>query len=183
MVTLACGGCRAGALGEEGTATDSDTTQDIPDLPDGAVPWFEVGWGERGFAPLEAGGELRIVWGAQGSAMFPMPVRGGNFVLPDDPKDYYDEKAPLLDLELDIEGHNDGPGGHFKRIANYPVTFDVGDDGTYEFVYVAVIVPDDIDPVILRDKPASLWVRLRPYGADPLEYTIDDLRVTVDDPP
>lgn len=146
------------------------------------IGWFEIGWGDQEFNPLPDGGDLHIVWGSQGAAMFPMPVRGAEFVLPDDPGDFYDEKAPLLDLELDIDGFNDGFGGHFKRIANYPLGFDVLPDGTYEFIYVRVLVPDTLDPRELRGRAAHLWVQLRPHDSGPL-IEERDLTVVVDEPP
>jgi hypothetical protein len=112
--------------------------------------------------------------------MFPLPVRGGEFTLPPDPSDYSHPDAPLLDIDLDIAGHNDGVGGHFKHIANYPIGFDVLPDGTYEFVYVAVIVPDDEDPVELVGLPAHLWARLRPSDSGALELERDFI-VALDD--
>jgi hypothetical protein len=155
---------------------DSDTDSDTLETSDTDPPeagWFQVGWGIDSFAPIENGSEFTIVWGTQGAAMFPMPVRGGDFVLPDDPGDYTDPKAPLMDLELDIEGHNDGFGGHFKRIANYPLVFEVLEDGTYEFLYVAIILPDDKDPLELEGLPAHLHVTLRPYEVAPIEIDLD----------
>jgi hypothetical protein len=113
--------------------------------------------------------------------MFPMPLRGGNFELPDPPANYLDDKAPILSLELDIEGYNIASGGHFKRIANYPVAFDVLEDGTYEFIYVVIIVPDSIDPSELHGRPARLHVELQPYDRPALVEERSSLTVAVDD--
>lgn len=167
------------------TTPDDDSGTDTTTPSDTGTPaggWFQVGWGIDSFAPIEAGDDFTIVWGTQGAAMFPMPVRGGEFVLPDDPGDYTDPRAPLMDLELDIEGHNDGFGGHFKRIANYPLVFEVLDDGSYEFLYVAIILPDDKDPMELEGLPAHLHVVLRPFEADPIEIDLD-LVVAIEPPP
>jgi hypothetical protein len=159
-----------------GQDTDSATTDD-PDA--GSV---ELGWGIDSFTPLVDGGEFQIVWGTQGAAMFPMPVRVANIPLPDDPSDFLDPRAPMMNLELDIEGHNDGFGGHFKRIANYAMTFDALGDGTYEFLYVAILVPDDKDPLELDGLPAHLRVEVIPFESDSIVREFD-LTVTVEDPP
>jgi hypothetical protein len=154
------------------TACAGPLLEDVEeDDDDGA--WFEVGWGAERFEPLEDGDEFAVVWGGQGAAMFPMPIRGGGFVLPDDPRDYLDERAPIMDLHVDIEGFNDGIGGWFKRIANYPVVFSLLDDGTYEFVYVAIILPDHVDPFDIDGLPATLWVQLRPYEREPMVRELD----------
>lgn len=155
-----------GSTTEAATSSGSTTGADV-------VGTFEVGWGDTEFHPLVEGGRLEVVWGGQGAAMFPLPLRGSEFVLPDPPDDFTSEKAPLFDLEIDIEGHNDDVGGHFKRLANYPITFSVLPDGTYEFVYVAVLLPDEVDPTTLDGLPAHLWARLRPYGSAPLEVELD----------
>jgi hypothetical protein len=161
-----------------GSVTESDGSTGDEEV----IGWVDVGFGETTFAPIEDGGEMHIVWGSQGAAMFPMPIRGAEFTLPDDPADFTDERAPMMDLTVDIDGFNDGVGGHFKRIANYPVAFSVLGDGTYEFIYVRVIVPDTIDPMDLDGRPAHLWVQVDPYDSAPLvvEY---DLTVRVDPPP
>lgn len=190
LAVFASGCDDGGSTADEdtGSMTSSpgdDDGQDTDPPDDTGTPsagWFEVGWGVDSFAPLSDGDDFTIVWGTQGAAMFPMPVRGGDFVLPDDPGDYNDPKAPLMDLELDIEGHNDGFGGHFKRIANYPLVFEVQEDGSYEFLYVAIILPDDKDPMELDGLPAHLHVTLRPYEADPIELDLD-LVVALEPPP
>jgi len=155
----------------DGTSSSDGTdvgTTETPTTGEPVVGWFDVGWGDLQWHPLEDGGTLKVVWGGQGAAMFPLPIRGAEFVLPDPPDDYTSELAPILDLQLDIEGHNDGVGGHFKRIANYPITFAVLPDGSYEYIYLAVLLPDEIDPAILDGLPAHLSVQLRPYGSAPL---------------
>jgi hypothetical protein len=168
------------SISESESESQTGTQTETEDEP--VVGWFDIGFGEQGFEPIEHGGEMHIVWGSQGAAMFPMPIRAGEFVLPDDPRDFTDERAPILELTVDIEGFNSGVGGHFKRIANYPIAFDILPDGTYEFIYVRVIVPDTIDPADLDGLPAHVWVQLDPWGSAPLtiEY---DLVARVDPPP
>ena len=175
-LAVAVAACDPGG-GEEGEEDAMGETS-----ADGRKGWFEIGWGEYDFAEVVDGGELNIVWGAQGSAMYPMPVRGGEFGLAPDPKDYSDDRAPILDLELDVEGTEDSLCGHFKCVANYPITFDILPDGSYEFIYVRVIVPDDVDPTTLQGRAAHLWVQLDPYDSEPHEVEYD-FTLNVDPPP
>jgi hypothetical protein len=152
------------------TSSGSSDSTDSGPSDDG---WFEIGWGVEEFNPLTDGSDLEVVWGTQGAAMFPLPLRGGDFVLPEDPRDYESPLAPKFDLHIDIEGHNDGVGGHFMYLANYPITFEVQPDGSYEFLYVAARLPDAIDPTTLEGLPARLWTRLRPYESEPIEIELD----------
>ncbi|GEM_PF-5309973 len=159
-----------------------------PELPDHSAEdaaWLQVGWGEEGFQSLQSGDPFEIVLGGQGSYMFPMAIRAGNFTLPDDPSNYLDPEIPLLDVTVDVEGYDNGIGGHFIRVANYPIPFDVLTDGTYEFSYVALILPscedpndcEDVskrlDPMILDGLTAKLHVALRPYADPRVELDLD----------
>jgi hypothetical protein len=168
-------GCKPGEEAESEGSTSEEATTSADDASTGTevVGWFELGWGDTMFSPLADGDPLPIVWGGQGAAMFPLPLRGAEFVLPDPPSDYTSELAPIFELELDIDGYNDGPDGHFKRIANYPITFEVMPDGSYEYLYVAVPLPDAIDPEVLDGLPAHLYARLRPHGSAPFEVEFD----------
>ena len=167
-------GCEDPPPGEE-----MDTGQvedDDGESGEDVVGFLEVGFGETDFTPIEDGGELHIVWGAQGSAMFPMPIRAGGITVPDDPRDYTDERAPLLDVELDIEGEDEGYCGHFKCVSNYPMSFDVLDDGTLQFLYVRVIMPDGVDVQSLDGKTAHLRVTLEPIDSGTL---VEEFELTV----
>lgn len=136
--------------------------------------WFALGQGEVEFTQVEAGDELLMVLGGQGLLMFPMPIHGGGFVLPDDPSDYTDPKVPVLDMHLDIEGFNNGFGGHFARIANYPIPFEVLDDGTYEFIYVTIFVPDELaNPCDIDEQPGHLHAELETADGQLLIVDID----------
>jgi hypothetical protein len=177
VVVLALGGCRGVTNAEDDGSSEASsadpTSAESGSTGEPVVGWFELGFGETEFTPLADGGTLQVVWGGQGAAMFPLPLRGAEFTLPDPPSDYTSELAPLFDLEIDIEGYNDGIGGHFKRLANYPITFEIQPDGTYEYLYVAVLLPDEIDPTVLDGLPAHLWARLRPYDSAHFEIEMD----------
>lgn len=146
--------------------------------PSGA--WFLMGQGESGWNEVEDGDELLMVLGGQGLLMFPMPIRGDGFTLPDDPSDWTHPDIPMLDIHLDIEGFNIGFGGHFSRIANYPVPFTVLESGTYEFVYITIFVPDELsDPCDIDGLPGQLHAELDTADGDTLTW---DRSVVIDVP-
>jgi hypothetical protein len=119
------------------------------------------GQGEEGWYPVENGDELLMVLGGQGLLMFPMPLRGKGFTLADDPSDYTHPDTPIFDMHLDIEGFDLDFGGHFKRLSNYPVPFKILPDGTYEFVYITLFVPDELtDPCDIDGLPGQLHAEL-----------------------
>ncbi len=161
---------------------DSDSTDESGESGEEVVGYLEVGFGETDFTPLEDGGELRVVWGAQGSAMFPMPIRAGGITVPDDPADYTDERAPILDVTLDIEGEEPGFCGHFKCVANYPMSFELLDNDTLQFMYVRVIMPDGVDVASLDGKVATLRVELDPVDSGTLVEEFE-LTVVAEPPP
>jgi hypothetical protein len=162
-------GCPGPSVSDD--SDDSDESADGSSGGDDA--WLEVGWGVTEFNSLEDGGDLEVVWGPQGAAMFPLPLRGGGFVLPEDPSDYQSPLAPKLDLFIDVEGHNDGIADHFMYIANYPIIFEILSDGSYEFLFVGAQLPDAVDPTTLEGLPAHVYARLRPYESEPLEVELD----------
>ena len=178
VLALSLPACTGAPIAEDDGSdamNDSDSEEDAPD--DGSEAdsgqaefWFDVGWGQSSadFVPLVEGDDFPIVFGTQGSAMWPIIIRGGDFALPPDPNDWQDDSAPILELWLDIEGHNDGFGGHFKRIANYPLGFEILGDGTYQSIFIAIILPDDKTPEELADLPATLWLELDPIDKDPI---------------
>lgn len=159
----------------------SASTVDTADT-EAPVGWFEVGWGQGELVPLADGDPFPIVLGGQGAQMFPMPLRGGEWFLPDNPTSWMDETGPLIDMDMDIEGWNDGPGGHFKHIANYTLDWIILPDGTYQSSFLPILVPDGITPEDIEGLPAHLWVRLRPYEQPALEIELDVV-VTVSDEP
>ena len=161
----------------------SQATAETADTADTEAPvgWFQVGWGQGEFVPLADGDAFPIVLGGQGAQMFPMPLRGGEWFLPENPTSWMDETGPLVDMEMDIEGWNDGPGGHFKRIANYTLDWVVLPDGTYESSFLPIIVPDGVEPEDIEGEPAHLWVRLRPHEQPALELELDVV-VTIGEP-
>lgn len=159
----------------DGDPTDSMSSVGTVDTADTEAPvgWFQVGWGQGEFVPLANGDAFPIVLGGQGAQMWPMPLQGGEWFLPGNPTSWMDETGPFVDFEMDIEGYNDGPGGHFKRIANYTLDWIVLPDGTYQSSFLPIIVPDGIDPAELDGMPAHLWVRLRPFEQGALEIELD----------
>lgn len=129
-------------------------------------PFADPAW-----APLATGDSLELVLGGQGLLMFPIGLRGANFVIADEPSDFADPKMPKVDMWMDIEGYNIGFAGHFARIYNYPIPFRPlnGSPDINEFLYIAVIVPDEIsDPKVLDGKPGHLWIELNPYDDEPI---------------
>lgn len=142
--------------------------------------WLELGQGETEFEAIADGDELIMVLGGQGLLMFPIPLHAGKFTLPDDPSNYTDPKVPILDMHLDIEGFNFGFGDHFARIANYPIPFEVLDDGTYEFIYVTIFVPDELEnPCDIDELPGQLHVELETADGETLML---DLEVSIEVP-
>ncbi len=118
------------------------------------------------YRPLANGDTLNLVRGGQGLLMLPIGFRGENFEVPEDPTDYTHPKMPIVNLWLDIEGYNIGVGGHFARIANYPVGFEPTGDGVLEHLYTAILVPDEFDGDVIYELdglPGQLWVELRTY--------------------
>lgn len=179
---VALGGCPSddtGGSATQASASSGDTTSasqtntSVSNDTEDPVGWFEIGWGQADFLPIADGDDFPIVVGGQGAQMFPVPFRGGEFFLPGNPTSWMDETGPLVDFEMDIEGRNDGPGGHFKRIANYTLDWVVLPDGTYQSSFLAVIVPDGIDASEIEGEPAHLWVRLRPHDQPALELELD----------
>lgn len=160
LTTLACDPSRPN--------DDDDNTGDGDPNTDA---WFLMGQGETGWNEVDDGDSLVMVLGGQGLLMFPMPIRGEGFTLPDDPQDWTDPNIPILDIHLDIEGFNIGFGGHFSRIANYPVPFTILEDGTYEFVYITIFVPDELtDPCDIHGLPGELYAELDTADGDVLTW-------------
>jgi hypothetical protein len=162
--------------GSDDTSAPPDTSAgDTTDTADTEAPvgWIDVGWGQGEFVPVADGDPFPIVLGGQGAQMFPVPLQGGEWFLPGNPTSWMDETGPFVDFEMDIEGYNDGPGGHFKRIANYTLDWIVLTDGTYQSSFMPVIVPDGIDATALEGLPAHILVRVRPYQQPALEVERD----------
>lgn len=144
----------------DGGRDDDDEGEEEGGTPNPSA-WIAMGQGEEGWYPVENGDELLMVLGGQGLLMFPMPLRGKGFTLAPDPSDYTDPRTPLFDMYLDIEGFELDFGGHFKRLANYPVPFEILEDGTYEFVYITLFVPDELpDPCDIDGLPGTLHAEL-----------------------
>lgn len=119
------------------------------------------------YKELGPGDPLTIVRGGQGLLMLPIGLHGRDFVITAEPNDWDNPKIPKVDLWIDIEGNNNGFGGHFAQLNNYAVGFvKLGDGmGTLEHMYIAVIVPDTVaDPMTLTGLPGTIHVELRTYN-------------------
>ncbi|MCH9681777.1 MAG: hypothetical protein K0V04_10115 [Deltaproteobacteria bacterium] len=162
---VAVPGCDDGSSSETGEGSESSG--------DDGVGWFEIGWGQDSYVAISDGDDFPVVRGGQGSEMFPMPLQGAEFYLPGNPTSWMDADAPLVDLEMDVEGFNDGPGGHFKRIANYALDWVIREDGTYESAFLPILMPDGIDTEQLDGLPAHIHVQLRPFDQPMLVRELD----------
>ena len=173
--TLFMLGCLACDTKQPHDEAEDETGEPNPDA------WISMGQGESGWNEVQEGDPLLMVLGGQGLLMFPMPIRGEGFTIPDDPSDWTHPDIPTLDIHLDIEGFNIGFGGHFSRIANYPVPFTVLPDGTYEFVYITIFVPDELtDPCDIDGLPGEIHAELDTADGTTLIW---DRSVIIDVPP
>jgi hypothetical protein len=175
--SVTSGGTGSTTTGASSAADTSPTTDDPTDDPGTTTgpgeAWLEVGWGLEEFTPLDESGELPVYLGIQGLYMFTVALRGGGFPLPPDPGDFTHPDIPILDLWIDADGLGNGPDGHFLQVVDYAVPFrvDLEDPGTYEFVSVWLLVPDDIDVVDLVGNSIDLHAELA--TADGGVLTID----------
>jgi len=178
-------GCNASAGGgdTEGEDTTASETAEPQTDSEGEFAWLEIGWGEGQYVPLADGDAFPVVRGGQGAEMFPMPLRGAEFYLPGNPTTWMDENGPLVDVEIDIEGHNDGVGGHFKRIANYQLDWEIVEDGTYLSSYIPILIPDGVDSDELEGLPAHVLVRVRPHEEETIVRELDLVVTTQSVPP
>jgi hypothetical protein len=118
--------------------------------------------------PLEEGDRVDMIFGGQGATMMALPVRGEGFSIPgmDMPQ------WPVLEASLDVDGHNTGFGGHFWRIANYPVWFEDDGDGGWEFYFLTVLI-DEPDLSTLVGQPAHFHGTLEAEDVEPMAFDVD----------
>ncbi len=136
-------------------------------------PYFELGQGESMWQGLAGGTRLRLVLGGQGAYMFPIAVRGGGFVLPDNPTQFGHPDAPELDVTIEIDGYANN-SGVFARVQGFPIPFTVKDDGSYEYFYVAVLAPDALaDPNEIHNLPVTIEATLTPAEGEALTQTYE----------
>lgn len=162
-------------------AHDQVITCESPSPPSDAV--LEVGiavfdpndaFADPVFGPLRPGDPLEMVRGGQGLLMFPIALRGARFEYAADPLDYDDPKMPQVDLWMDVDGFNIGFAGHFARVYNYPIPFKPAEAGVVQFLYIAIIVPDEItEPQALDGKLGHLWIEFQPYEEAPIVREMD----------
>lgn len=170
--------CTSGS-DDAGGSGESGDTGGTEDGCTGAMPCdasVVIGQGYTGFEPL--GGEeapWQLVLGGQGLYMFPMTLQLSGFDMPPDPSDWGDPKLPQLAVTFDVPGHPGAVGGHFVRIANYPLaSVDLG-DGTFEVVFVPLIIPDAdaMDPMGLHEAPGTIEVEVRGWDGERVVETLD----------
>lgn len=135
------------------TPTDSDSDSGAEE------PWLELGWGVTEFNPYD--GVLPIVVGPQGLAMFSVPLRGAGFYNPPDPG-FDNPDMPILQAWVDVEGHENGPGGHFNEVIDYPALFypSLELPGALEGPAVWLVIPDDVEPEQLPGLAAHLHAHM-----------------------
>lgn len=148
---LACEGAGPGSSEAEAEAESGPPSDIWIDFADGCSvePYVAI---EEAEPPT-----ITMVLGGQGLLMFPLHIRAGGFDLPPDLSPV-DPGAPRLDLNVYVDGYNDGPGDTFARIANYPVFFSEveGEDQTYQFRYLTVFVPDEVSGSGSNEQPTAV---------------------------
>ena len=190
------GSCWQGTAAEQAKCRDDCETGLLqyhiafPDLEECALPPTDVTFtiGEAliedtfdPFSPvtyreLADGDTVTVVLGGQGLLMFPIGMRGMNFETSPDPIDFDNPKMPIIDLTFDVDGFNIGAGGHFFRLANYPVYFKPIDGGALEHLYVTMIVPDELpfdQCPNLDGASAHLEITLWTYENPPVKQEIN----------
>ncbi len=136
-------------------------------------PYFELGQGEAVWQGLSGSSRLKLVLGGQGAYMFPIAVRGGGFVLPDNPTQFNHPDAPRIDITIEIEGYANN-SGFFARVTDFPIPFTVKDDDSYEYFYIAVIAPDALfDPNEIHNLPVRIEATLTPAEGDEMIQTYE----------
>jgi hypothetical protein len=178
MLVASVAACTGSEGGGDDSADSGDSGGDDVGCS-GATPCdasVEIGQGYSSFAPLGgADAPWQLVLGGQGLYMFPMTLQLSGFDMPADPGDWGDPKLPQLAVTFDVPGHPGAVGGHFVRIANYPLaSVDLG-DGTFEVVYVPLIIPDAdaMDPLGLHEAPGTLEVEIRGWDGERVVERID----------
>lgn len=140
------------------TTTEPQETSSTTAAPAG---WIEMGWGVAEFNAF-ANGEVPVFVGPQGLDMFSIPLRGADFLVPDDPTDFMHPDIPVMDIWVDIEGLTK-PGEHFSAYSDYPVPFmpDLETDADVEFVAIWLVMPNDVVPADIYGLTARLHMELR----------------------
>lgn len=146
--------CDGGALHDEDESTGSLLND----------AWIEPGWGKEAFHSLADGDDYPIVLGGQGAYMFTLPLQAGGFVLPDKEVHWTDPSVPTIEAWLDIDGYDTilDSRAHFTSVIDYPLTFRVLEDGTYEYVRVSLLLPDGLlgfDDILGRGATLHLEVQ------------------------
>lgn len=147
-----------------------DAVERAPELGD---RWLELGQGVDAHTPLVDGDTLDVYLGTQHLVMFAFTLRLGGIEVPDDPGDYTDARAPVVDLGLEVPGF-DADGGFFRRVEGFPLVLSPEGDGdpddpSYVAVFVPVIFPDAIEPEAVFGAEVVVHARVRPASGPSLE--------------
>ena len=108
--------------------------------------WAEPGWGKELFHPISAGDDYPIILGGQGAYMFTLTLHAGGFALPAEGVSPSDPSWPHIDASVDIEGWTGelDPRGHFSSVEHIPVEFRELEDGSYEYIRLALLLPENL---------------------------------------
>lgn len=122
-------------------------------------PWLEAGWGLSDFNAYD--GVLPVVVGPQGLSMFSVPLRGSGFYNPASPG-FDNPEVPVVQAWVDVDGHQESPGGHLTEVTEYPALFypTLDDPGVLQGVALWLVLPDGVDPNALVGLSASLHVEM-----------------------
>lgn len=166
----------ADATATEGSGPPPGTTAETSE-PDA---WLELGWGISEFNAFE--GVLPVTVGPQGLSMFSLPLRGKGFHNPPD-AGFDNPEVPILQAWVDVDGHDESPGGHLSEVVDYPALFYPSQQEPNVLVGPAVwlVIPDTVDPSTLVGRRAQLHAEL--VDTDGLVLTDDHTLVIGEDPP
>ncbi len=158
------------------SATSPPTSPATDTTPEDLPGWLEMGWGLSEFNAF-SNREVPIILGPQGLDMFSIALRGGEFLVPDDPSDFDHPDIPVMDMWIDVEGFN-GDDDHFILYSDHPIPFAPSgrSDAEVEFVAVWLVLPGEVLGGDLYGLSAHLHVELRCGDG---EVVTDDRELTI----
>ena len=135
--------------------------------------WLELGQGVHAHEPISDGDTLEVYLGAQHLVMFALTLRLGGIEVPDNPANYTDERAPVVDIGVEIPGF-EADGGYFRYVEGFPLALltEAGPehaDPSYAAVYIPVIFPDELEPEAVFGASVTVHARVRPASGPSLE--------------
>ncbi len=134
--------------------------------------WALPGHGAQAHHPLVDGDPYPITLGGQGSYMFTLTLQAGGFPLPAPGTSGNDPSYPRIDASVEIpdwDGDLDGRG-YFSSVTDIPVEFRELENGDYEFVRLALVLPEGLlEFEDLLGAPLTLRYRLNCGDGQSLE--------------